>query len=94
MTPIDFPEVIVVFAKDQPEYLPLPAHMLPGDPYGRVTCCWKLTWRERLSVLLNGVIWQQVMTFRKPLQPQKLLIDRPEMVSPPKDMTEGVKAAA
>jgi len=66
-----FPEVNTVFAKDQPQYRPLPAHRDMSDE-GTITFCWKLTWRERFAVLFGGVIWQQVLTFHNPLQPQKL----------------------
>lgn len=76
---IGFPEQTVVFAKDQPEYLPLPAYRFKDDPQGRIACCWRLSWRERLKVLLCGVMWQQVLTFNQPLQPQKLTIDKPDM---------------
>jgi hypothetical protein len=75
---IEFHEQNVVFAKDQPEYLPLPAHQFK-DGQGRIAFCWKLTWRERLAVLWRGVIWQEVLTFYKPLQPQRLQTDKPEM---------------
>lgn len=77
MTPVEFHEQNTVFAKNQPEYLPLPAHNGPG---GRVTFCWRLTWRERLAVVFSGFIWQQVLTFNRPLQPQKLLTDKPELI--------------
>lgn len=75
---IEFPEQTVVIAKDQPEYMPLPAHVCK-TPEGRVTCCWKLSWRERLKLLWRGVLWHQVLTFRRPLQPQLLLVDKPEL---------------
>ncbi len=80
---VEFDEQTVVIAKDQPEYLPLPAHYLVGDPEGRVTCCWQLTWKERLAVLFRGKVWQQVLTFNQPLQPQLLLVDKPEMTNVP-----------
>ena len=32
MKPVEFPGVNVVFAKDQPEYVPLPAMKVPDDP--------------------------------------------------------------
>jgi hypothetical protein len=38
-----------------------------------------LTWRERLRVLLGGVLWHQVLTFKGPLQPQLISVDKPEM---------------
>ena len=51
MKPIEFPEQNCVYAKDQPEYLPLPVHKTED---GMVVSCWRLTWRERLRVLLTG----------------------------------------
>lgn len=81
MTLIEFPEQTVVYAKNQPEYKPLPAHHFPDDPTGRIACCWRLTFRERVRLLFSGLIWQQVLTFHGPLQPQKLTIEKPEMQS-------------
>lgn len=80
MKPIEFPEQNVAFAKDQPQYLGLPAHRFDNDGIsGRIACCWKLTWRERLTVLWRGVIWHEILTFNNPLQPQKLSVDKPAM---------------
>lgn len=76
-----FPEQTVTYAKDQPQYLPLPAHRFRDDPQGRIACCWKLTLRERFRVLFTGAIWQQVLTFNQPLQPQKLTVEKPDMSS-------------
>lgn len=69
MTPIEFPEQDYVFAKDQPEYLPLPAHV---SDEGQVTSCWAMTWRERLRVLLTGRIYASQLTFGGRLQPLRL----------------------
>ena len=80
---IEFPEQTVVIAKDQPASRPLPAHRFAG-PDGRIACCWRLTWRERLAVLLRGRIWHQVLTFGAPLQPQRLTVEKPEMPCPAK----------
>lgn len=74
---VDFPEKTVVFAKDQPQYNILPAHL---DSEGKVTCCWRLNWKERVKVLLSGNMWHQICTFGKPLQPQLLRTDKPELV--------------
>lgn len=76
---IEFPEQTVVLAKDQPEYLPLPAHRFKDDPQGRIACCWQLTLGERLQVLFTGKLWHQVLTFKAPLQPQLLTVEKPEM---------------
>lgn len=90
MTPIEFDGYNIVIAKDQPEYLQLPAHRVPEeqafnspDPVlrieGRLTCCWQLTWRERWKLLRTGRLWFQTLTFYHPLQPILPLVDKPEL---------------
>ena len=74
---IEFPEHTHTIAKDQPPYKPLPAYRDPNDPEGRIICCWHLSLRERLRVLFTGVVWHQILTFRRPLQPQLLQTERP-----------------
>ena len=74
MKPIEFKEANVVYAKDQPEYLPLPAHRLHD---GEVITCWKLTLRERLRVLFKGRLWICIMTFNHPLQPVRPNVHKP-----------------
>jgi len=69
---IEFPEQTVMIAKNQPEYRPLPAHRFANDPSGRIAFCWSLTWWERLRLL-----WHEVLTFERPLQPQLLTVDKP-----------------
>jgi len=78
---IEFPEQTVVIAKNQPEYLPLPAHRFANDPQGRIAFCWRMTWRERLRVLWTGILWHEVLTFDRPLQPQRLSTDKPDMLA-------------
>ena len=75
-----FPGHNVVIAKDQPEYMPLPAYRIPDDQYGRLVCCWKLSWRERFRLLWSGRVWHTIMTFNHPLQPQLLEVQRPDFV--------------
>jgi hypothetical protein len=81
MTPVEFPEQTVVIAKDQPQYLPLPAHVYAGDQDRRVTFCWKLTPDELVELNRTGLLWHTVMTFGDPLQPQMLSVDKPVMRS-------------
>lgn len=69
MIPMSFPEATMVFGKDQPPYLPLPAFR---DDEGQVITCWHLSWWERLCVLWHGAIWLRTLTFNQPLQPQLL----------------------
>lgn len=74
MKPIKFKEANFTFAVNQPQYQPLPAWR--GDD-GTVISCWQLSRRERLKLLVTGKIWLRVLTFNKPLQPQRLDVDRP-----------------
>ena len=74
MKPIEFKGCNVIFAKDQPEYLPLPAHR---DKGGCVTTCWKLTWRERVYIFFHGSLYLQTLTFNNSLQPQKPSVRSP-----------------
>jgi hypothetical protein len=66
MKPTKFKECNVTFAKDQPEYNQLPAFR---DEKGEVVTCWKLTFRERLRILLKGEVWLCLLTFNQPLTP-------------------------
>lgn len=74
MSPIEFEQQNVVFAKDQPEYLPLPAHI---SDEGVVTTCWELTPDEREVFLQTGIIYLQTLTFKQPLQPVILTVENP-----------------
>lgn len=71
---LNLPET--VFAKDQPEYIPLPAYRSDD---GYVVTRWRLTFRERVRVLLRGDIWLSCLTFNRPLQPVKLETEVPLM---------------
>jgi hypothetical protein len=74
MKAIDFEGRNVIVAEHQPPYAPLPAHIAPN---GRLTACWQLTWGERIRIFFTGKLWHQVLTFKHPLQPQKLTLDKP-----------------
>jgi len=63
---VEFEGCNCVYAKDQPEYNPLPCLRM-SDPHGQVVSCWQMTWRERLQCLVGGRVWLSVLTFGKPL---------------------------
>lgn len=65
----------VVYAKDQPEYIPLPA-LRSVD--GRVVSRWILTEDERRLVAAGADIYLSVHTFNGPLQPVLLTVDGAE----------------
>lgn len=69
MKPVSFKQVNTVYGKDQPDYIPLPAHR---SGTGEVISCWQLNLWERIKVLFTGRIYVTLLTYNNPLQPQKL----------------------
>ena len=59
----------IVFAKDQPQYIPLPALKFQD---GLVVTRWSLSWGERIRLLLGGSVFLGMLTFNKPLQPIRI----------------------
>jgi hypothetical protein len=87
MKPIEFKHQNVVYAKDQPEYMPLPALRL-DTPQGEVISCWKMSAWERFKVLFTGKVWVSLMSFNKPLTPSYVSVNRKEVYSHPDDSTK------
>lgn len=83
MKPIEFKEQNVVFAKDQPEYQPLPAFR-NDSPQGEVISCWQLSLRERVRILLTGKLWVSLLSFNKPLTPTYFTTIKKEVIEVPK----------
>ena len=76
MKPIEFPEQTMVWAKNQPPYLPLPAFTNDRETIS----LWALTWRERFRLLFTGRLWLRQLNFGQALQPQKLCLETPFQV--------------
>jgi hypothetical protein len=76
MEPEEFEGSNTIYGQDQPEYKPLPAHRTPE---GLVTCCWRLSPEELETVKYTGVVWVQLHTFNKQLQPVNVQVERPEL---------------
>lgn len=73
MNPIKFPEVTVIWAENQPEYLPLPAYTNEKETIS----CWRLTWLERIKALLGYPLWLRQYNFGESLQPQAPTFEYP-----------------
>ena len=80
MTPKQFPEANVVFAKDQSEYQPLPAFKSESQ-YGEIITCWNLTFKERLRVLIKGEIWLSLISFNKPINPSFITTKKEDVLT-------------
>lgn len=76
MTPIEFKEQNIIFAKNQSPYLPLPAYQ-DYEQGGRIFHCWRLNLKERFKILFTGRLWINVLTFNQPPQPIKPMVDTP-----------------
>lgn len=78
MKPIEFEHQNTVYAKEQSEYMPLPALKIEG-PEGHVVSCWKMSFLERVKVLFTGVVWLDLLSFNRPLTPSYMSVDRKEV---------------
>lgn len=77
MKPIEFQGCNVTFAKDQPEYQPLPAFK---DEKGNVTTCWEFTTEELAIIAKTGKLYISISTFNQPLQPILPYVEDDSMV--------------
>lgn len=73
MDPINFDKANCTYAKDQPEYLPLPVCKVPGKE-GEVVSVWEPTDEERKQIAEGANISLSVWTFGGPLQPQRISV--------------------
>lgn len=74
MKAIEFEQHNVVFAKDQKEYLPLPAH---AQKNGLVTFCMELDDEEVAEIEKTKVFKLTVLTFGRPAQPIRVATVEP-----------------
>ncbi len=84
MKPVSFPEVNKTYAKDQPEYQPLPGYYEKEGPRGEFVTCWELSFRERLRILFKGKLWVCLLTFHNPLTPSFFTTKKSEVLNTPK----------
>ncbi|MCJ8153222.1 hypothetical protein MKJ01_05535 [Chryseobacterium sp. SSA4.19] len=78
MIPINFEYTNTVFAVNQPEYQPLPAHIaINGD----VSICWELTDVEIEKLKETKKLFISVKTFGQPLQPLYMSTDINDVIS-------------
>lgn len=65
----------VVYAKDQPEYQPLPCIRMAD---GTILTRWIMSDEEKQQVLEQGYVYLAVKTFNQPLQPLLMTATPPE----------------
>jgi hypothetical protein len=76
MEPTEFEGSNTIYGQDQPEYKPLPAHRTPE---GLVTSCWLLSSAEIETIKHTGMLWVQLHTFNKQLQPINVQVEKPAL---------------
>lgn len=67
----------VVYAKNQPEYIPLPA--VRGTD-GSIVTRWRCSLWERFRILLTGDVYHSQLTYGQQLQPVKLETIAPTVI--------------
>ena len=77
MKPIRFKGSNALYAKDQVQYISLPSHETQD---GEIISCWRFSFWDRARVLFGAKLWHHTLTFKHPLQPQKVSLDYPEAV--------------
>lgn len=77
MIPKSFSEQNIIFAKDQPEYIPLPALRLEN---GDVITCWHLSDEEIEKIKESKTLYLSVKTFNQPLQPIFLTVEKNDVI--------------
>ena len=74
---IEFPEQNEVIAKDQPQYLPIPAYYVDKSPQGEVIMKIQRTSEELLQLNTQGFFWAAVWTFDNAVQPMRFFTESP-----------------
>jgi len=80
MKVIKFKEVNGTYAKNQPEYIPLPVFN-KYNLEGEVVCCWSLSLKERVKILFTGKLWVSLLTFYKNLQPIRPTVNKKDLIT-------------
>lgn len=73
MKPIEFTNQNIVFAKDQPEYQPLPAYTDERETISK----WEFTPQERKEIARGANLWLRQCNFGQALQPQLPTLGHP-----------------
>lgn len=77
MKAVEFPEVNVRIAEDQPQYATLPAFHDAEE--GSLTFCFKLTQDEVNRIRATDEIWFKMITFNRPMQPIALSTNKEDL---------------
>lgn len=70
----------LIFAKDQRQFLPLPALAVEDGSPGRIVTRWELTEEDRQRLAAGGSIYVWITTYHQPLQPLAVTTYAPEFI--------------
>lgn len=76
MKPVKFPQVNIEIAKEQDEYITLPACII-DEPEGRIITCFELSDEEIKEIVETKKLWHTQLSFRKPMQPISMSTQNP-----------------
>lgn len=77
MVSVKFPQANLALGKDQPEYQVLYAAR-SGHEDGCTAYCYKLSWWERIKLLITGRLWFEQLTFHQGFQPVRPSVSEPD----------------
>jgi hypothetical protein len=80
MKPINFPGVNIIYAEDQPEYIPLPTIRFPR---GETIQCWEFTPENIEEINRTGRLFVGQWTFGQRLQPISVTMDKAALYPEP-----------
>ena len=78
MKAVEFKEVNLRIAENQPEYETLPVHVDMENYQHKATMCFELDENELEQVGETHQIWLKVLTFGRPFQPIEPSLMKPE----------------
>jgi len=76
MKAVEFPQVNIRIAENQPEYETLPACVI-DEPEGRIITCFELTDEEIEEIVQTRKLWHVQLAFKQPMQPIQLSTQNP-----------------
>lgn len=74
---VEFEGQNVIYAKDQPDYLPLPAYVDTESREAPALFCFAVNDYQKERIQRSGKLWVRCLTFGHPLQPIALMVPEP-----------------
>ena len=81
MKPYKFPEINTVFAEDNPQFKTFAYVDRSRKGSKDIVICYKMTFMEKLMILLTGKIWVNITSGDGKLRPMRLSVLKQDMLT-------------